>query len=265
MPRIAVTKLHGTRNDFVLYDARSSPDTDYAAFARWICDRRSAIGADGLLVVLPAAKADVTMRIFNADGSEAEMCGNGIRCVARYLSEAGEGDRMRIDTLAGVIETAVVSKGAEYLVRVRMGEPFVQRKALPIDDAAFVSLGNPHVVLFAARLDDVDLTRIGEQMQRDPLFPDGTNVHTAVVVDEHRLDVRHFERGVGLTEACGTGAVACAVSAIVRGLAQSPVDVHVPGGVLKIEWAGSGSAYMTGPAVRVFDTNVEAPVLEHAR
>lgn len=264
MSRIAVTKLHGTRNDFVLYDARRSSDTDYASLARWICDRRGAIGADGLLVVLPSRNADVAMRIFNVDGSEAEMCGNGIRCVARYLSEAGDGDRMRIETLAGDIETRIVSKGYEYLVRVRMSEPFVQRKALPFDDAVFVSMGNPHVVMFSRDLDEIDLAAVGPRLQNDPLFPEGTNVHSVRVAGEHRLDVRHFERGVGLTQACGTGAVACAASAISRGLAQSPVDVHVPGGILRIEWDGNGAAYMTGPAVRVFDTEVDEPVPAHA-
>lgn len=258
MSQLAVTKLHGTRNDFVLLDARRSPRDDYAALARWICDRRAAIGADGLLVVLPSLHADARMRIFNADGSEAEMCGNGIRCVARYLSESGEGDALRIETLAGIIETRVIDKGEEFRIRVQMGEPLIQRKALPFDGAAFVSLGNPHVVIFAQDLND-DLTETGERMQRDPSFPGGTNVHAAVPVNEHRLDVRHYERGVGLTQACGTGAVACAVAAIARGIAASPVDVHVPGGVLHVEWNGNGPAFMTGPAVRVFETRVEEP------
>lgn len=264
MPQLAVTKLHGTRNDFVLLDARRAPRDDYAALARSMCDRRSSIGADGLLVVLPSLHADARMRIFNADGSEAEMCGNGIRCVARYLSEQGQADALRIETLAGIIETHVVDKGDDYRIRVCMGEPLIQRKPLPFDSAAFVSMGNPHVVIFAKSLGDVDLLKTGEQLQRDPAFPDGTNVHLAVPVNEHRLDVRHFERGVGLTQACGTGAVACAAAAMARGMASSPVDVHVPGGVLLIEWNGNGAAYMTGPAVRVFETTVEDPARVHA-
>lgn len=264
MSQLAVAKFHGTRNDFVLLDARRAPRDDYGALARWICDRRSSIGADGLLVVLPSLHADARMRIFNADGSEAEMCGNGIRCVARYVSEQGGADTLRIETLAGIIETHVVEKGDEYRVRVCIGQPLIQRKPLPFDRAAFVSLGNPHVVIFTDDLDDVDLPKTGEQLQHDPAFPDGTNVHVAVPVNEHRLDVRHFERGVGLTQACGTGAVASAVAAIARGIASSPVDVHVPGGVLHVEWNGNGPAYMTGPAVRVFETTVEEPASVHA-
>jgi len=256
MSAFAVTKLHGTLNDFVLLDARAQSRLDFAALARKVCDRRSAIGADGLLVVLPSETTDVRMRIFNADGSEAEMCGNGIRCVARYLSERGEGERLRIETLAGIISTEVLGHSSDFLVRVEMGEPKLQHRSLPVANADFVSLGNPHVVIFARDPYGIDLVATGERLQHDPAFPDGTNVHIAVPVSMHRVDVRHYERGVGLTYACGTGAVASAVAAIHRGIAASPVDVHVPGGKLRIEWEGSGPAYMTGPAVRVFDTTL---------
>lgn len=256
MSALAVTKLHGTLNDFILFDARQRDGLDFSVLARHVCDRRSAIGGDGLLVVLPSDSADVRMRIFNADGSEAEMCGNGIRCVARYLNESGEGDRLRVETLAGIISTEVLERGEKFLIRVDMGEPKLQHRPLPVANADFVSLGNPHVVIFAREAYALDLVAIGERLQRDPAFPEGTNVHVAVPVSMHRVDVRHYERGVGLTYACGTGAVACAVAAIHRGIAASPVDVHVPGGLLRIEWEGSGPAYMTGPAVRVFDTTL---------
>lgn len=256
MSALAVTKLHGTLNDFILLDGRSRNGLDLAALARRVCDRRSAIGGDGLLVILPSESADVRMRIFNADGSEAEMCGNGIRCVARYLAESGEGERLQIETLAGIISTEVLERDGKFLVRVDMGEPKLQHRALPVANADFVSLGNPHVVIFARDPYAIDLVATGERMQHDPAFPEGTNVHIAVPVSMHRVDVRHYERGVGLTHACGTGAVASAVAAIHRGIAASPVDVHVPGGVLRIEWEGSGSAFMTGPAVRVFDTTL---------
>jgi len=256
MSALAVTKLHGTLNDFILLDARERDGFDLPALARRVCDRRSAIGGDGLLVVLPSESADVRMRIFNADGSEAEMCGNGIRCVARYLNERGEGEQHRIETMAGIISTQVLNGDGSFLIRVELGEPKLQHRPLPVANADFVSMGNPHVVIFARDAYAIDLVAIGERMQRDPAFPEGTNVHIAVPVSMHRLDVRHYERGVGLTYACGTGAVACAVAAIHRGIAASPVNVHVPGGVLRIEWEGSGNAFMTGPAVRVFDTTL---------
>ncbi|MGZ3495943.1 MAG: diaminopimelate epimerase [Vulcanimicrobiaceae bacterium] len=253
MSSVAVTKMHGALNDFVIVDERTPRIPDLPSFARAVCDRRGGIGADGVLAILSSEIGDVRMRVINADGSEAEMCGNGMRCVARYLSEAGDGDRLRVETLAGVIETQIVSKGDAYEVRLNMGVPLPQRRPLPFPDAAFVSLGNPHVVIFASALDAVDLVAVAQELQRSPSFPEGTNVHVAVRSGPQRLDVRHWERGVGLTHACGTGAVACAAAAIVRGMADSPVDVYVPGGRLRVEWDGQGPSYLTGPAVRVFD------------
>jgi diaminopimelate epimerase len=250
MSPVAVSKMHGTLNDFVVLDERSAQIVgDVVAFARRICDRRGGIGADGLIVLLPSERADARMRIINADGSEAEMCGNGMRCAVRYLSECGEGERFRIETLAGIIGAQVLEKNDEYRIRLNVGVPLFEHRALPFEDAAFVSVGNPHVVIFERSLDAIDLLTIGRRMS-------DVNVHLAVVADAHRLDVRHHERGVGLTNACGTGAVACAAAAIKRGLAESPVDVHVPGGVLTIEWDGAGEAFLTGPAVRVFDARV---------
>ncbi|MDQ2872176.1 MAG: diaminopimelate epimerase [Candidatus Eremiobacteraeota bacterium] len=258
MTQIAVTKMHGTRNDFVVVDERNPKISDYSAFARRACDRRSGIGADGVLAILRSGAADARMRVINADGGEAEMCGNGVRCVARYLSEAGSPDRLRIETLAGIIETQIVSKGLQYAVRVNMGVPDVQARSLPFADSAFVSMGNPHVVIFAAALDDVNLHDAARRLADDPSFAAGTNVHAAVRVNDRRLDVRHYERGVGLTQACGTGAVACAAAAIARGQAVAPVDVRVPGGSLEVEWIGAGPSFLTGPAVRVFDARVPA-------
>lgn len=259
MPTVAVTKMHGTLNDFVVVDQRSSQLADLSAFARSVCDRRGSIGADGVLAILPSANADARVRVINADGGEAEMCGNGIRCVARFLSEAGSADTLRIETLAGIIETAVVAKDdrGSYEIRERMGVPRFEPRAIPFPDAAFVSMGNPHVVIFAAALDAIDLPAAGIQLQRDPAFAQGTNVHVAVRSGARRLDVRHWERGVGLTHACGTGAVACAAVAIVRGMVESPVEVYVPGGRLRVEWDGRGESYLTGPAVRAFDTSIE--------
>jgi len=257
MSGVAVTKMHGAYNDFVVIDRRKPAGSfDPQSFARRICDRRGSIGGDGLILIEPSNNADARMRIFNADGSEAEMCGNGLRCVARYLSEAGEGDRIRIETASGVLATEIVSKGEAFSIRSQIGTPRFVTRALPFSSAAYVDVGNPHLVIFEKALDGIDLTQTAARMQS--LFPGGVNVHIAVAVDRGRVDVRHWERGVGLTQACGTGATACAAAAIRFGLAESPVAVHVPGGVLTVEWSGDGEAFLTGPAVRVFDTTVPA-------
>lgn len=250
MPPIAVTKLHGTFNDFVLLDARVEPVPDLPEFARRVCDRRGGVGADGLLIVHPSQIAHARMQVINADGSEAEMCGNGMRCAIRYLSENGEGDNFRMETLGGIIGADVIEKGATYQIRLNVGTPVFGERALPFRDADFVVMGNPHVAIFAREADEIDVVQAGKRM------PD-VNVHVVVPRGAQRLDVRHYERGVGETYACGTGAVSCAVAAIRRGIAKSPVEVHVPGGALRVEWDGSGDAYLTGPAVRVFDAQVE--------
>jgi diaminopimelate epimerase len=251
-----VTKMHGTRNDFVILDLRTAHVDDVAAFGRWICDRHAGVGADGLIVLETSSLADVRMRVINADGSEAEMCGNGVRCAARWLDEAGEGDAVRFDTLAGIVETRVIAREPEYLVRVAMSAPRTALTHVPhLDDARYVDLGNPHVVIVRDSVDDLELSMIANGLQTMPLFPDGTNVHIAAV-DGGALRVRHWERGVGLTMSCGTGAVACAVTAIGQGLLSSPVDVLVPGGRLVVEWDGGSEVSLTGPAVRVFDTEV---------
>lgn len=250
-----VTKMHGARNDFAVIDARVAPLNDVASFARWACDRRGGIGADGCIVLETSSIADVRMRTINADGSEAEMCGNGIRCAARWLDEAGEGEQVAFDTDAGVVHTEIVARDPDYLVRVAIGIPKVDGALLQAPDA-FVDLGNPHVVLFRDRLEDVDLESAAAELNNDPRFPGGTNVHVAAKNGMGSMRVRHWERGVGLTMACGTGAVACAAVGVERGIVASPVEIFVPGGRLVVEWDGRGDAYLTGPAVRVFDTDV---------
>jgi diaminopimelate epimerase len=267
-----VTKMHGARNDFVIVDRRSDGRADLVRFARWACDRRAGIGADGVIAIESSNVADARMRTINADGSEAEMCGNGIRCAARWLDEAGEGAGVTFETEAGLISTEIVSRGAEYAVRVAMGHPRITplspfilrpfdklRAGLDQDDDGgwFVDLGNPHVVLVRSSVEDVDLESIAEDFQKDSRFPDGTNVHVVALEDRRTIRVVHWERGVGLTMACGTGAVACTAVAIASGTASSPVEVFVPGGRLVVEWDGIGDAHLTGPAVRVFDTEVD--------
>jgi diaminopimelate epimerase len=279
--------MHGARNDFVIVDRRSDGPADLVRFAKWACDRRAGIGADGIIAIESSSVADARMRTINADGSEAEMCGNGVRCAARWLDEAGEGAGVTFETQAGLISTEIVSRGAEYAVRVAMGRPIITSDILrqaqddtgspnslvPARSAAlserseskgqddnaawFVDLGNPHVVLVRSSVEGVDLERIAEEYQADSRFPDGTNVHVVAVEGQRAIRVAHWERGVGLTMACGTGAVACASVAIASGTATSPLEVFVPGGRLVVEWDGTGNAYLTGPAVRVFDTEVD--------
>jgi len=256
--RARVTKMHGAQNDFVLLDARTAAPSDLAAFARWACDRRAGIGADGLLVLEASPNGDVRMRTINADGSEAEMCGNGVRCAARWLDEAGAGERMAFETAAGTIHTEVITRAPEYQVRVAMGTPRITSFVVPgFSEACFVDLGNPHVVVFSEDTGAVDLEALAERLQRDPRLPDGANVHVVTVEDSGALRVRHWERGVGLTMACGTGAVACAAVAIAQRNVISPVTVEVPGGRLTVEWDGCGDAFLSGPAIRVFDAEVE--------
>jgi len=257
MSGVAVTKMHGAFNDFAVIDRRNATEPfDPQALARRICDRRGGIGCDGMILIETSKDADARMRIINADGTEAEMCGNGLRCAARFLSEAGEGDDLRIETASGILSAEIASKGEVYSVRTRLGTPRFEPRALPFANSAHVVVGNPHVVIFEQSLDAIDLKQTAAKLQ--PLFPNGMNVHVAVPVDRGRLDVRHWERGVGLTQACGTGSAACAAAAIRFGLAESPVAVHVPGGVLTVEWDGTGEIFLTGPSVRVFDTTVAA-------
>lgn len=261
---ISVTKMHGTHNDFILIDERPPRVASYGDLARTLCDREAGMGADGLLVVREAPGYAAEMRIFNADGSEAEMCGNGVRCVARYLAQRGAGDRFVISTLAGPIETAVVAEAPDYLVRVDMGIPsFPEGEAMQALESVgrrwrylSVSLGNPHIVIFVDDVAAVDLLRAGAELATHTRFAQGTNVHFVQVLDPHDLRVVHYERGVGPTQSCGTGAVACAVAAIVERRAQSPVTVRVPGGVLEVQWERGKSALMTGPAVTVFEEQV---------
>jgi diaminopimelate epimerase len=253
---VALTKMHGARNDFVVLDRRAYHVEALPSFARWVCDRHAGIGADGLIVVEAAEGGGVAMRTINADGSEAEMCGNGVRCAARWLDEAGEGDRQAFATAAGEVRTEIVARTPEYLVRAGMPPlrtpPY--ELAFP-DDAFFVDLGNPHVVVFRDDLDAVDMEALAASLQELPQYPGGTNVHVACIDGPHRLRVRHWERGVGLTAACGTGVVAVVAAGVHTHRLSHSVEATVPGGVLTVEWDDDAPA-LIGPAVRVFDTEV---------
>ena len=255
-------KMHGLGNDFVVIDAREQAAAMDSARARRIADRRTGIGCDQLILIEPSDAADMKMRIFNADGSEVEACGNASRCVV-WL--AGARDReTRIETAGGIIAGSAAGEGAS----VDMGAPRFDWDLIPLayamdsakmpvgweelENPAAVNVGNPHLIFFVSDADRVELDRIGPIIEHDPLFPARVNVNVASVEPDGALKLRVWERGAGLTQACGTGACATAVAAIRRGLAQSPVEVRLPGGALSIDWAPGRNVLMTGPASYVF-------------
>jgi diaminopimelate epimerase len=256
-------KMHGLGNDFVIFDARETPLEMDASRARALADRRTGIGCDQLILLEPSDRADVRMRIWNADGGEVEACGNASRCVALLL-----GGESRIETAGGLLQ-ASASDGA---ASVDMGAPSFGWDeiplAYPMDTAAMpvaweelkapfaVRVGNPHAVFFVEDARAVELERLGPQIETDPLFPKRVNVNVASV-EEGTIRLRVWERGAGLTQACGTGACATAVAAISRGLAASPVQVRLPGGALTIEWAPGQTIRMSGAASAVFEGEVE--------
>lgn len=252
-------KMHGLGNDFVVIDGRLSPVTMTAARARAISDRKTGIGCDQLILLGPSETADAQMHIFNADGSEVEACGNASRAVALLL-----GGTSHVDTQGGILTLEALGETA----RVAMGEPRFEWDAIPLAYAmdtrtmpvgweelqspAAVNVGNPHVIFFVPNADAVDLGRLGPVIETDPLFPARINVNVASIAGPDHLNLRVWERGAGLTRACGTGACATAVAAIRAGLVASPVRVTLPGGDLEISWAPGTPIVMTGPATHVF-------------
>jgi diaminopimelate epimerase len=261
---IPVVLMHGAHNSFVVLDGRTQPPRDYAELARRWCDARTGLATDGVLVIGDARDAEAQMRVFNADGSEPEMCGNGVRCVARYLAERGAGDRFRIATLAGPISIEVVSR-SPYRIRTGMGQARVLTDAprtFEVLGATWtyesVSVGNPHIVLFVDDVDAIDLEAFGAAASTHPAFPGGTNVHLVTLEGPAELRVRHYERGVGITQACGTGAVASVAAAAARRGLATPALVHVPGGDLEVELVAGDQAYLTGPAEVIAERTLTA-------
>ena len=250
---IPFVKMNGTHNEFVVVDGRETPLDDPVAFALRICDPTRGPGADGLLLALDSATADVKMRVINADGSEAEMCGNGIRCLARYLDEHDGRAEAVVETLSGPIATRIVSR-EPYTVSEVMGVPQI---GAPHEIAGFtavpVDVGNPHVVILVDDLGKIDINTLGPHISGDARYPGGTNVHFAQLAGA-RLRVLHWERGAGATAACGTGAVACAAVAIAQHGFTAPVTLDVPGGTLHVEWAPGQRATLIGDAVVEFSS-----------
>jgi diaminopimelate epimerase len=247
------TKMHGVGNDFIVFGPEEVAGLDLPDLARRVCDRHFGVGADGILVPTSSAVADLKMVYFNSDGSPSEMCGTGIRCLARYARDRGmiEGEALTVETGAGVKKVVPLGNGSS---RVDMGPPGLGREVgLHGFRFLLVSIGNPHAVTFLASEEEVaalDMREVGPPVENDPLFPEKTNVEFVHVRGEHEVRMRIWERGAGETLASGSGSCAAAVAAVWRGLAHSPVRVHLDGGVVEIEWAGDPAepVYMTGPA-----------------
>ncbi len=267
------TKMHGIGNDYIFVDCfhETLPKAP-EALAPKVSERHFGIGGDGLILILPSNVADARMRIFNADGSEAEMCGNGVRCVAKYVYEHGIAKRnpLTIETGRGVLTLHLeVKDDRVQSVTVDMGEPILDPARIPVRlngtviehpinmdgvDLAItcVSMGNPHCVIFRPEIDDLLVTQIGPKLERHPLFPNRTNVEFVQVLSPSEVRMRVWERGSGETLACGTGACAVCVAGVLAGRLDRKVLVHLLGGDLQIEWRSDGHVFMTGPATEVF-------------
>lgn len=268
------TKWQGCGNDFVLIDGRKQEPDDYASFAVKVCDRHYGVGADGILVVLPSERADFRMRIFNADGSEAEMCGNGIRCFARYLYEYGLTNKTEfpVETGAGILVPRIIrTQGQITGVCVDMGEPHLMGEEIPVSghDGGMVidqpidvggktyhmtgvSMGNPHCVVFVEDAETFPIEELGTKFEHHEMFPRKTNTEFVEVRDRGHVRMRVWERGAAITLACGTGACATAVASVLNRKTDRKVEVELDGGRLSVEWAENNHVFMTGPAEMVF-------------
>jgi diaminopimelate epimerase len=277
MDAIPFTKMHGLGNDFVVLDARKAPLALNAAQARAIADRHRGVGCDQLIVIEPPANrlADVFMRIRNADGGEVAACGNASRCVASLLMGEKATDHVVIETAAGLLDIEAADNG---LITVDMGLVRLDWRDIPLarpmdtgrldltvgplKDAVAVNVGNPHAVFFVADAAAVPLAALGPKIERDALFPERTNVEVAQVLNPRDIRVRVWERGVGITQACGTGACAAAVAAHRRGLAERRVTIRLDGGPLVIEWLKDDHVLMTGPVATSFTGVLDPSLLE---
>jgi len=267
------SKMQGAGNDFVLIDAREL-ELDWPALATSMCHRHYGVGADGLLLVLPSETAEFRLRMFNPDGSEAEACGNGLRCFAKYVrdSDFTAHNEFIIETMAGTREASILGDGE---IRVGMGAPVFDPAAIPVvverqDErgpvldypvtvdgtelrVSFVSMGNPHAVCFLSEpVADFPLTEIGPRVEHHPMFPNRVNFEVANVIDRNKIKARVWERGAGETLACGSGACAIAVIARLKEITVNPADIVLPGGTLTVDWDGSGEVLLSGPARLVF-------------
>lgn len=269
--------MHGAGNDFVVFNCLNTevPEALLPGLSRDICDRRFGVGGDGIILVLPSRIASFKMRMLNPDGSEAEMCGNGIRCFGKYVFDHGlaSDTSITVETLAGIKSLKMnASQGRVQTVKVDMGGPEFRRDRIPMKgpggsepvigevlrvagrklEATCLSMGNPHCVIFAENLDTFPVEKIGPQIEHHRLFPQRTNVPMVQVLNKGEIRVRVWERGAGETLACGTGACAAAVASSLNSYTGREVLVHLAGGDLRIEWTGDNRILMEGPAAQVF-------------
>ncbi len=284
---ITFTKMHGLGNDFIVINCLDTEFPDPSGFAVRYCHRRFGIGADQLLLIYPSDKADFMMKIFNADGGEVEMCGNGIRCFAKYIWDRGLSDKdiLEVETLAGIIKPERAGDMAQNMVKVDMGEPILEPEKIPVNipphppltkggqrgvidyplqiiDRQFkitcISMGNPHAVIFLDEdISDFPVSVYGPEIEHHNIFPKRSNVEFINIKNKSELKMRVWERGSGETMACGTGASAAGVAAMLKGLTDKKVIVHLSGGDLIIEWVHNNHVHMTGPAVEVFDGRIK--------
>ena len=269
------TKMHGLGNDYVFVSLFEEEVRDPAELARCVSRRNHGVGSDGLILLQPSPNADLGMRIFNADGSEAEMCGNGLRCAAKYAFDHSlcDCEQMTIETGAGILTVRVtVEEGVATAANANMGEPRLRRRDIPMDGpddprvvgealelvghrllVTCLSMGNPHCVVPVGSLDGTPWTKIGPLVETHPVFPRRTNVEFVETLSRNEVKVAVWERGSGPTLACGTGAAAVCVAMSLLGETERTVIVHLPGGDLQMEWSDEDNCvYMTGPAVEVF-------------
>ncbi len=292
------TKMHGIGNDYVYVNGFEEKVTDPAALARRVSDRHFGIGGDGLILILPSDQADVKMRMFNADGSESEMCGNGVRCVAKYAFDHGlsRANPMAVETGRGVLTLDLhVENGLAERITVNMGQPILDLPRIPVDEkhlllkngaawdfnispseergkiavqlqavepttlsAVFVSMGNPHACIFIENIESPNISYLGPMVEHHKAFPRRINAHWVQVISRQEVIMRTWERGSGITMACGTGACAVCVAGVLSGRTGRKILAHLPGGDLTLEWRESdNNVYMTGPAVEVFEGRID--------
>jgi len=280
---INFVKMHGLGNDFILIDClhKSLGNSSFLSYlTKQLCNRNFGIGADGLILILPSSKADLRMRIFNFDGSEAEMCGNGIRCFAKYAYENKivTKSKFTVETLAGIIIPELTISNNKILgVKVNMGIPKLRRRDIPmagedtptvVDETlkinpeqifkiTCVSMGNPHCIIFVDDVQSIPVDEIGPKIENHPFFPEKTNVEFIHILNRKEINFRVWERGVGETLACGTGACASLVASVLNKKTDRKATIHLPGGDLDIQWANDKHIYMTGPAELVFKGEME--------
>ncbi len=273
------TKMHGLGNDYIYVNCLSQPLQNPSSIAKFVSDRHFGIGSDGLVLILPSEIADFKMRMFNSDGSEAEMCGNAIRCIGKYVFDNALTTKttINVETLAGIkVLEMTVKDNKITMVKVDMGEPVLDPKSIPVDsdkesfisepviidgkayNVTCVSMGNPHAVTYIDNVADFPLEIIGPKMEVHSLYPKKINSEFVEVIDTDTLKMRVWERGAGETLACGTGACAVLVASVLNGLCKRKATVKLPGGDLIIEWnAEDNRVYMTGPAIKVFEGTID--------